>query len=142
MKKSQIEHPYDEGGISIFQLSEKRVKFCHFLWKNMDFNDEWAQCEFPFLEMNYLLEKCSKFWTNCFGFPIVHQHVNLTIITCWRNEFFLNTFSKCWWFFSILDIKVHFKIKLCLTCRWILQKKSLFRNTFFHISPTCNSFFM
>ena len=29
-----------------------------------------------------------------FGFPIVHQHVNLTIITCWRNEIFFEHFFK------------------------------------------------
>ena len=44
--------------------------------------------------MNYLLEEFSKFWTNFFVFPIVHQHVNLTIITCWRNEIFFEHFFK------------------------------------------------
>ena len=35
-----------------------------------------------------IFEILNKFF---FGFPIVHQHVNLTIITCWRNEIFFWT---------------------------------------------------
>ena len=96
-KKSQIEHPH-EGGcgnkISIFQLSENRVKFDHFCEKfsispiiifnvNFDFQ-KWFTCWEDFRNFEEIF----------FVSPIVHQYVNLTMITYWRNDILLNHFFK------------------------------------------------
>ena len=56
--------------------------------------------------------------------------------------YFLWTFCQNVDQFSPYLRSKYIKTIVCLTCRWILQKKSLFRITFFKVSPTCNSFFM
>ena len=78
-----------------------------------------------------------------FVFPIVHQYVNLTIITYWRFEFLFEDFTSILvnfphtWHWNIYQ-------KWSLFYIWVIwyKKKWLFFIMFFSISPTCSYFFI
>ena len=77
-----------------------------------------------------------------FVFPIVHQHVNLTILPIEDLSFFLKILPQFWWNSPILDTKIYIKNEVCFTYGWFDTKKWLFFIMFFSISPTCSYFFI
>ena len=96
MKKiSTILHPYEGGG------GKRKFDFLNYGWIKWNFvifcENLWIS---PISKFNVKFDfqkriTCWEDLQNIFlVFPIVHQHVNLTMITYWRNDNFFEHFFK------------------------------------------------
>jgi len=145
-KKNQIEHPNEGGGETKFRFfNYRRIE-----WNSIIFCENLSISPISNFNVNFDFQKWFTCWEDfrnfeeiffCFphSTPICkfdHDH----LLKEWY--FFKSFFQNVDQFSPYLTSKYISKSNCVLHVGKFYKKKSLFRMTFFLISPTCSSFFM
>ena len=130
------------------------IKFRFFNYRRIEWNliifcEKFSISPISNFNVNFDFQKWFTCWEDFRNFeefffvsPIVHQHVNLTMITYWRNDIFLNHFFKMLINFPHTWHQSTYQNQTVSYMSVNFTKKITFSDDVFLISPTCSSFFM